>query len=180
MNGGLEFALARIYDAFHRRWTLTSPRLGWARVWAEHLGAATAEELTIVADYCLAEMDRCPSLPEFRQLIERLRHGEPLSAPIVSPQERLAFLILTDDEFVGVDRSEFADACLIAAATLNSKAHESLGLEEEDVARLFIGRAQMFADEVAGWRKEAASGKGYWTFLFGESRIGNGKLADDE
>lgn len=180
MSGGLEFALARIYDAFHARWTLTSPRLGWARVWAEHLGSATTEELTIVADYCLAEMDRCPSLPEFRQLIEQLRNGEPLSAPIVSPQERLAFLILTADEFVGVDRSELADACLIAAATLNSKAHESLGLEEEDVARLFVGRAQMFADEVAGWRKEAASGKGYWTFLFGESRIANGKLADDE
>lgn len=180
MSAGLEFALVRIYDAFHARWNLTSPRLGWASVWAERLGAATVEELTIVADYCLAEMDRCPSLPEFRQLIERLRNGEPLSAPIVSPQECLAFLILTADEFVGVDRSELADACLIAAATLNSKVHESLGLAEDDVAGLFVGRARMFAGEVAGWRNEAATGKGYWTFLFGESRIVNGKDSDSE
>jgi len=167
MSSGLEFVLTQIYKRFDEKWGLPSKREDWVRFWAQDLEPSTPTEISEVANFCLSSMPRCPSLPEFLKLVERLRNHESLEAPIVSPQERLAFLILTSSEFAEVDEFHFADACLIAGAALHLKSAQLVpGSTAEGAAAELSGRARMFATEAAHWRSAAMSGQGYWTFFF--------------
>jgi len=167
MSSGLKFVLTQIYKRFDEKWGLPSKRADWVRFWAEDLEPSTPDEINEVAEYCLSSMPRCPSMPEFLKLIERLRKHEPLEAPVVSAEERLAFLILTSSEFADVDPFHFADACLIAGAALHLKSFQSLPSSTSAGAITEVGgRARMFATDAVHWRNEAKDGRGYWTFFF--------------
>ena len=111
-------------------------------------------------------MSRAPVLPEFFQLVERLRHNQPLSEPIVSLVERMAFLILTSDEFIDANHSEISDACLIAGAVAHLRSYRGVNASSEGILAELAGRAKMFGSEAQLWQKDAASGKGYWGFYF--------------
>jgi hypothetical protein len=169
MNSGIEFALARSYDRFHKKWGLPSKKAFWVSIWAEHLSDCTLDEITTVTDYCESEMSRAPVLPEFFQLIERLRHNKPLSQPIVSLVERMAFLILTSDEFCDASDSQVSDACLVAAAAAHLRSYRGINLSPEGIVSELSGRAKMFGTEANIWQKDATIGKGYWGFYFGRS-----------
>lgn len=166
MSSGTEFLLARIYERFHAKWNLPARRGDWARSWAEYLDPATPEELRTVADFCEATMRRCPTFPEFRILLQRHRNNEELSKPIVSIQERIAFLILTADEFIDADPHALADGCLIAGAVLHAKSYEHIDVPAEGIVAECAGRARMFAEEAEHWKTDSAAGKGFWSFFF--------------
>ena len=166
MTQGLEFLLAPLFDLLHARWPLPISRASWARTWAMYLGPATRQELDVVAEYWLQKMARFPILPEFRELLQRLRRDEPLSEPIVSLQERLAFLLLTSEEASTADPLVLADACLVAGAALHLRSYVNLDIPAEGFVVELKGRAGMFAQEAQHWRAQAREGQGYWTFLF--------------
>jgi hypothetical protein len=168
MNSGIEFALARTYDKFNKKWGLPSEKLTWIKIWSSHLVDCDLNEITLVTDYCESEMQRAPSLPEFIQLASRLRDRQPLSEPIVSLAERMAFLILTSDELSGAEPHHLSDACLIAGAIAHLKSYRGMkNVPEEGITAEFSGRAKMFSSEAMLWAKDAAHGKGYWKVYLG-------------
>ncbi|MBT2750039.1 MULTISPECIES: hypothetical protein [unclassified Lysobacter] len=169
MNYGIEFALTRSYDRFNRKWRLPSEKTAWVKVWCLYLNDCSLDEITAVTDYCESEMNRAPSLPEFAQLVDRLRSGKPLSDPIVSLAERMAFLILTSDEFADADAPTLSDACLIAGALAHLKSYGGIGdVSGEEIASDFSGRAKMFSCAAGHWKTDVDQGKGYWKFYFAE------------
>ena len=168
MNSGIEFSLGQSYDRFHKKWGLPSSKALWINIWARHLSDCTLDEITAVTDYCESEMSRAPVLPEFFQLVKRLRDNQPLAEPIVSLVERMAFLILTSDEFCDANDSDISDACLIAGAAAHLRSYRGISASSEWIIAELSGRAKMFGTEASIWQKDAARDKGYWGFYFGE------------
>lgn len=170
LNSEVKFAVAATYDKFSQRWDLIPDKLKWVDVWAPLLSSFSVQEINVAADYCMAEFRRPPVPVELRILAERVRSGKPLSDPIVSKLERMAYLILFSDEFRGMDvsYSELSDACLIAGAIAHRKAYAELDMQMEPsfLINEVSGRAKMFAEEAENWQRDAAEGKGYWIEAF--------------
>lgn len=174
LRSHVKFAVAATYDKFVKKWGLPSEKLFWVDIWAPLLDRFTVQEINAVADYCVREFRRPPVPVEFMELASRQRAGRPLSDPIVSKLERMAYLILTSEEFATSDvtLSEVSDACLIAAAIAHSKSYDGLSSQISAEFKLseFTGRARMFAEEAAHWKQDADEGKGYWKDVFGAAR----------
>ncbi|UBQ43410.1 hypothetical protein [Comamonas thiooxydans] len=173
LNSPGKFAVAATYDKFSQKWGLAVEKLIWVDIWASLLERLTVEEINSIADYCVVEFHRPPVPVEFLELASRLRAGRPLSEPIVSKLERMAYLILTSEEFAAseVTLSEISDACLIAASVAYSKAYAEAmpDIDPEYMQLEFSGRANMFLAEARNWRKDATAKKGYWRDVFNET-----------
>jgi hypothetical protein len=106
------------------------------------------------------------------ELAMRSRFGKPMSAPIVSKLERLAYLIISSDEFKGsgFTTGELSDACLIAAAVLyvKSYAEDAPNIDPKYIVQEMAGRANMFGAEAQDWQTLAQNGKGYWVEHLGK------------
>lgn len=174
LNSEVKFAVSATYDKFSQRWDLLMDKLEWVDAWAQLLGSFSVEEINAAADYCVAEFHRPPVPVEMRILAERVRLGKPLSDPIVSKVERIAYLILFSDEFRNADvsNSELSDACLIAAAIAHRKAYAELDtkIDSSFLVGELGGRARMFSEEAENWERDAAEGKGYWLDAFATKR----------
>ncbi|KGS21609.1 hypothetical protein [Burkholderia pseudomallei] len=174
LNSEVKFAVAATYDKFSQRWDLLVDKLKWVDMWAQLLGNFSVEEINTAADYCVAEFRRPPVPVEMRILAERVRSGKPLSDPIVSKLERMAYLILFSDEFrnMEISYSELSDACLIVAAIAHRKAYGELDTKVDPsfLTSELSSRAQMFAEEAENWERDATEGKGYWVEAFNPKR----------
>ncbi|WP_028216792.1 hypothetical protein [Paraburkholderia oxyphila] len=174
MSSDLKFAIEATYDKFAQQWDLEVSKPDWIAAWSPFLKSFTVDEIDAAADHCVKEFRRPPGPIELIRLVTRYREGKPLSAPIVSRLERLAYLLLTSDEFIGQDVSnaEIRDACLIAAAISDKKTHAEVfpdGLTPETAIYLkneFAERARMFANVADEWQADASEGKGYWAGTF--------------
>jgi hypothetical protein len=172
LRSPVKFAVAATYDKFAAKWSdLSREKLAWVNLWAPLLDRFTVQEINAVADYCVREFRRPPVPVEFMELASRCRAGKPLSEPIVSKLERMAYLILASEEFATSDisLSEISDACLMAAAIAHLKSYDQLlgpRISEEFKLQELSGRATMFGQEAANWRQDALEGKGYWKDVF--------------
>lgn len=170
LSSPLKYAVCETYEKFSKEWELHSDKLFWVELWALQLSTFTVEEINAVADYCVLEFRRSPSLGEFIQLLSRIRAGNPLNDPIVSKVEQLAYLLLTSEELAGSDLSlsEISDACLIAAAISYSKEYAKgmLDINSEYLKLEFSGRANIFLAEAQNWKEDAIDKKGYWQGIF--------------
>ncbi|MCA7923054.1 hypothetical protein LGN13_25690 [Burkholderia multivorans] len=166
----VKFAVGAAYEKFAKQWDMVLDKLEWVKVWTPFLSKFTVSEINTASDYWAKEFQRPPVPVELIELARRVRSGSPLSAPIVSKIERMAYLILHSDEFSGVDvtLSEVSDACLIAAAIAQRKAYDDLNMNMPNDYLLdeLSGRARMFSEEAALWRHAATDGKGYWADTF--------------
>lgn len=165
-----KFAVAATYEKFSKAWELHPDKLLWVNLWAEELSNFTVDEINAVADHCVLEFRRSPSLGEFMLLASRIREGKPLNEPIVSKIERLAYLLLTSEELAGSDLSlsDISDACLIAAAVSYTKEYAKgmPDINQEYLKLEFSGRAKMFLAEAQDWKQDAIEKKGYWQEVF--------------
>lgn len=167
----VKFAVAATYDKFAAEWGISTEKLRWVDIWSPFLSRFTVNEINAVADYCIKEFRRPPVPVEYIELCTRLRNAKPLSEPIVSKIERMAYLILASDDFQEVSRSEISDACLIAAtiASLNSYVEIAPSVRHEYIKQELSGRLNMFFDEALLWKLDAKEGKGYWNGIFAQS-----------
>ncbi|MBJ9622326.1 hypothetical protein [Burkholderia multivorans] len=174
LNSELKFAVAATYDKFAKQWEMPVSKLQWVDLWAPLLERFTVAEINAAADHCVKEFHRPPVPVELIELATRVRAAKPLSDPIVSKLERMAYLILASEEFndPNVSDSEIADACLIAAAIAQRKTYAALlpDVSSDYLIQELSGRAQMFATEAANWQRDAAEGKGYWADTFARER----------
>ena len=170
LNSPAKFAVAAAYDKFAARWEMVGDKLHWVDVWAPLLERFSVQEINAAADYCAAEFRRPPVPVEFIELATRVRSGRPLSDPIVSLAERMAYLILTSDEFAasGAMLSDIRDACMIAASIAYLKQFDEVRLDTSEEFRIdeFSGRARVFIKDAIDWHKDAREGKGYWKDFF--------------
>lgn len=164
----VKLAVTEVYDKFAGKWQMSSERQRWIEYWAPCLSEFTPSEISFVADYCIKEHRRPPVPVEFKVLCSRLRNSKPLSEPIVSRIERLAYLILANEEFQEASSSDISDACLIASAisSLNSYAHLAYHSKEAGVRDELNSRLNMFFDEALLWQLDAKEGRGYWAKVF--------------
>jgi hypothetical protein len=173
LKSEIKFAAGATYEKFASKWDMPVEKLRWVDIWAPFLTRFSVVEINAAADHCVKEFRRPPVPVELIELATRVRLGKPLSEPIVSKIERMAFLILASQEFNAVDvsNSEIADACLIAAAIAQLKAYQET-LPDVDPDYLLTelgGRARMFAAEAANWKQDAHEGTGYWVDAFPRS-----------
>ncbi|WP_031364594.1 hypothetical protein [Caballeronia sordidicola] len=170
LESEIKFAVGATFEKFARKWDLPMEKLRWVDIWAPLLSRFTVTEINAAADYCVKEFRRPPVPVELIELATRVRLEKPLSEPIVSKIERMAFLILSSQEFATVDvsNSEIADACLIAAAIAQLKAYQETlpDIDPDYLLTELSGRARMFATEAANWKRDAHDGKGYWVDAF--------------
>lgn len=170
LNSPVKFAVAAAYDKFAARWEMVGDKLHWVDVWAPLLERFSVQEINAAVDYCAKEFRRPPVPVELIELATRVRTGRPLSEPIVSLAERMAYLILTSDEFAASNAtlSDIRDACMIAASVAYLKEYDAVRLDTSEEFRLveFGGRARMFMREAIDWHKDAREGKGYWKDAF--------------
>jgi hypothetical protein len=170
LNSGVQFAVAAAYDKFSKQWELLPDKLFWINIWSKTLKKFTVQEINAAADHCVKEFLRPPVPFEFVELATRFREGKSMSDPIVSKLERMAYLILSNEEFAdcGITHSDISDACLIAAAisNLNAYAEISVDMDKKYIHDEHSGRARMFSNEAANWKKLAQDGKGYWVGSF--------------
>jgi hypothetical protein len=172
----VKFAVAAAYDKFAAKWGGTSEKLRWVDDWSSFLSRFSVDEINSVADYCVSEFRRPPVPVEYIELCTRVRSGKPLSEPIVSKRERMAYLILANEDFkVGnTSSSEISDACLITAviASLNAYGESLPNMSTDYVIEELTGRVRMFFEEALLWQLDAKEGKGYWADMFhGDSRV---------
>lgn len=173
----VKFAVAAAYDKFAAKWGISVEKLRWIDDWSSFLSRFTVAEINSVAEYCVNEFRRPPVPVEYIELCTRLRNGRPLSEPIVSKVERMAYLILANEDFKigGVSNSEISDACLIAAAigSLNAYAEHAPNVPAEHIKEELSGRVRMFFEEALRWQSDAKEGKGYWAgMLTGQDHVG--------
>lgn len=171
LQSQVTFAVAATYDKFAKKWGLSNEKLSWVDTWATMLERFSVQEINSVADYCVEALHRPPGLGKFIILASRYRAGKPLSEPIVSKVERMAYLILTSETFTTSDMSlsEISDACLIAAAIAHLKSYKDLHFSHNDAEFIVteLGeRARTFAEEAANWKKDSEKGKSYWRAIF--------------
>ena len=170
LQSSIKFAVAATYEKFAAKWDMPTEKLRWIDVWASLLQDLTVSEINFVADHCVREFRRPPAPAEFVEISNRHRRGSNLYEPIASRVERMAYLILSNDEFhtEGISNSEVSDACLIAAAIsqLNSYSELSLKVDPTYLPTELSGRANMFAVEAARWQEDAHEGKGFWAGMF--------------
>lgn len=166
----VKFAVAAAYDKFSAKWGMSVEKLRWVDIWSPFLSRFTIAEINSVADYCIKEFRRPPVPVEYIELCTRLRNAKPLSEPIVSKVEGMAYLILANEDFQKASSSEISDACLIAAtiASLNSYAKFASEVQREYIKQELSGRLNMFFEEALRWQQDAKEGKGYWVGVFAE------------
>lgn len=166
----VKFAVAATYEKFAAKWGMPVEKLRFVDDWSSFLGRFTVTEINSVADYWVQEFRRLPTAGEYIELCNRLRNGKPLSEPIVSKVERMARLILANEDLQGASSSEISDACQIAAtiASLNAYVEHSLGAPHEYIKQELSGRLNMFFEEALLWQLDAKEGKGYWAGVFAE------------
>lgn len=169
----VKFAVAAAYDKFDSKWGMPPDKLRWVDIWSPLLNRFTLNEINAVADYCVTEFRRPPVPGEYIELCTRLRDSKLLSEPIVSKIERMAYLILDNEDFQGASSSNISDACLIAAtiASMNSYAESAPSVNHESVKRELSGRLNMFFEEALLWQLDAKEGKGYWSKVFTPSNL---------
>jgi hypothetical protein len=170
LNTEVKFAVAATYDKFDAKWGISTEKLRWVDIWSPFLSRFTVNEINAVADYCIKEFRRPPVPVEYIELCTRLKKTKPLSEPIVSKIERMAYLILASEDFQEASRSEISDACLIAGtiASLNSYAEIAPGVQHDYIKQELSGRLNMFFEEALLWKLDAKEGKGYWDGVFTE------------
>jgi hypothetical protein len=170
LQSGVKFAVAATYEKFAKKWGLSIEKLLWVDIWSPLLERFTVSEINAAADYCVNEFRRPPVPVEFIELASRHRASRPLSDPIVSKLERMAYLILASEEFTtsDVSLSEISDACLIAAAVTHLKSYDRLLMDTnpEFLLAELGGRARMFGTHAVDWKKDAEAGRGYWREVF--------------
>jgi hypothetical protein len=163
----LRKAVARMVYEFREKWPSKQPLTQTFMDWyADLLHDFTVDEIDSLIVYCVDNRRKPPVPVELIELRNRMRSGKPLADPIVSMVERIAYLVLTSDEFANskVSMSDIMDGCLIAAAIAHVKSYQGINLEvsAEFMAEEMAGRARMFATEAEDWRLDADEGKGYW------------------
>lgn len=170
LQSNVKFAVAATYDKFTAQWKLPAQKLRWVDIWSSLLSRFSVEEINSVANYCVREFRRPPIPVEFIELCHRIRDGRPLSEPIVSKIERMAYLILSNADFKTgeVSNSEISDACLIAAsiASLNAYAEMAPNVPKEGIGTELTCRTKMFFEEALRWQIDSKEGKGYWADTF--------------
>ncbi|MCP1574192.1 hypothetical protein J2S30_002571 [Herbaspirillum rubrisubalbicans] len=168
LNAEVKFAVAAAYDKFHMKWGLNAEKLRWVEIWSAVLSKFSTREINEVAAYCLKEFRRPPVPVEYIELCTRYRNGLELSAPIVSTVERMAYLILANEDFQMASSSDIARACVIAAAVSTLKTYEEFmpNTPFEYIKHELVGEAQMFIEEANRWHMDAKDGKGYWKDFF--------------
>jgi len=174
LRAEVKFAVAATYEKFAATWEIPVGKLQFVDTWSRGLSDFTVTEINAVADFCIKELRSPPTLGQYFVLGNRLRDGTPLSEPMVSPQERMAYRILTGTNFQGVSSILF-DACLIAAsiAALKAYAETTSTTPQEHIRSELTGRLNMFFEAALEWQLDAKEGKGYWAEVF----AGKGEIA---
>ncbi|WP_402719856.1 hypothetical protein [Janthinobacterium rivuli] len=166
----VKFAVAAAYDKFNEKWGLPTEKLRWVDIWSPCLSRFSVAEINAIAAYIVTEYRRPPVPVEYIELCTRLRDGKALSDPIVSKIERMAYLILANDDFQGASSSEISDACLIAASISSLNSYAELGMKDKQewIKQELSGRLNMFFEEAKLWQMDAKEGKGYWNGTISE------------
>jgi hypothetical protein len=167
LRAEVKFAVAATYEKFAATWEIPVGKLGFVDIWSGGLSDFTVTEVNVVADFCVKELRSPPTLGEYLQLCNRLRDGTPLSEPMVSPQELMAYRILTGGDFHEGSFS-LLDACLIVASigTLKAYAEMTSTTPHEHIRSELTRRLNMFFAAALEWQLDAKEGKGYWAEVF--------------
>lgn len=168
----VKFAVAATYDKFATKWELPVRKLDFVDIWSQSLSQFTTTEINSVGDFCIKDLRSPPTLGEYFQLCTRLRTAEPLSDPIVSQVERMAYQILAREDYQGRN-SSISDACMIAAIIASLKAYSEMGstTPPEHIRSEMSGRLNMFFASALEWQLDAKEGKGYWAEVFSAKDI---------
>lgn len=168
-------AMTRTANKFSARWEFSSPPdAKWIHLWSNFVGDMTPDEIDRAADHFVKAFRSPPMIGDFTEAKIRMRAGRSLDEPFVSAAERIAYMILTTDEFTGsgVSFNDLSTACLIAAVVANMKAHEGLVPDEglQVLNEILSGTLSQIGDMSKDWIDDAREGKGYWASVFGKGR----------
>lgn len=167
LNTDIKFAVSSIYDGFSNKWdNFDHDKLSWISTWSEVLSSFSVKQINIALQHCIKNINRPPSVFEFRTYCKRAQNNENMNAPYVTRQEEMARRIIKLSNNIGCkDLSELQDACLIAASIAASRSNREVDIEwdEKSVDVHFLPRARMFAFESINWTQEAEANNGYWT-----------------
>jgi len=170
LNTEVKFAVAAVYESFNKKWEdFYYDKLSWIDTWSEILSDCNIDAIRAASEYSANNLQRSPTVFEFRTICQRIENKERLDAPIVSKVERIARNILeADQEILGYETlTEFMDACLIAASIASSITNRKAGIEwdKNTIDVELLGRARMFGYECIYWTNDAEKEKGYWADL---------------
>lgn len=169
-------AMTQAATKFTGRWAYTSPPdAKWIHLWSNALSEMTPAEIDQAANHFVKAFRSPPMIADFIEAKNRIRAGRSLDEPFVSAAERIAFMILTTDEFIGsgVQFGDLSTACLIAAVIANIKNHQGI-VPDKDLPvlnELLGSNLSLIGDMSKDWLADAREGKGYWATIFG--RIGS-------
>lgn len=167
-------AMARAAEKFAQKWSYPSPPdAQWVENWADLLHDLTPEEIDTAAALFLKDFHSPPLPAHFVEVRDRIRAGRKLDEPFVSQPERIAFMILTSDEFAGggVSLSDLSRGCMIASVIANMKAHQGIvPMDHPGLHDMLMNDLRYIGDMSHDWLADAKDGKGYWAGLFDPKR----------
>ena len=126
----------------------------------------TPQEIDTAAALFLKAFHSPPLPAHFVEVRDRIRASLKLDEPFVSQPERIAFMILTSDEFVGggggASLSDLSRGCMIAAVIANMKAHQGIvPMDHPGLHDMLMNELRYIGDMSHDWLADARDGKGY-------------------
>lgn len=167
-------AKTRAAEQFAQKWPYPSPPdAQWVETCSDLLHDFTSDEIYTAAALFLKDFHSQPMPAHFVEVRNRIHAGRKLDEPFVSQPERIAFMILTSDEFAGggVRLSDLSRGSLVAAVIANMKAHHGIvPMDHPGLHDMLMNDLRYIGDMSDDWLTDARDGKGCWAGLFDPKR----------